>query len=175
MNFKNIEYELIRSKRKTLALEVKRGGQVIVRSPLRLSEQKITEFLSLRYDWLLRAIEIQKSKKDKCDISPEQVVALKKKAKEFLPKRVEYYSNLMQLYPKTVKINLAKTRFGSCSGQNNINFSAYLMLFPIEAIDYVVVHELAHIKHKNHQKEFYNLVERYMPDYKKRAALLKGK
>ena len=79
----------------------------------------------------------------------------------------------MQLFPTAVKINFAKTRFGSCSSKNSINFSAFLMLFPLEAVDYVVVHELAHIKYKNHQKEFYALVEKYMPDYKKRMALLK--
>lgn len=173
MVFKNIEYEIIRSKRRTLALEVKCGGQVIVRSPLNLPEQKIIEALNLRYDWLLSAIEKQKFKKDKFDFSPEQVALLKQKAKEILPKRVEYYSKLMNLYPKSIKINAAKTRFGSCSGQNNINFSAFLMLYPIEAVDYVVVHELAHIKHKNHRKEFYAFVEKFMPDYKSRAALLK--
>lgn len=175
MIFKNIEYEIIRSKRRTLAFEVKRGGKVIVRSPFFLTEQKITEFLSLRYDWLVNAVEKQKSRKDKYDISPEEINILKQKAVEILPKRVEFYSKIMNLYPKSVKINFAKTRFGSCSGQNNINFSAFLMLYPPEVIDYVVVHELAHIKHKNHQKEFYALIEKYMPDYKKRIAILKNK
>lgn len=175
MIYKNIQYEIIRSKRKTLSLEVKRGGEVIIRSPLHLSEQKITEFLNLRYEWLLKAIKRQKNKKDKYNLTSEQINALKQKAKDILPKRVEYYSNIMKLYPKTVKINLAKTRFGSCSSQNSINLSAFLMLYPMEAIDYVVVHELAHIKYKNHQKEFYNLVESYMPDYKKRILLLKDK
>lgn len=173
MVFRDVEYELIRSNRKTLSLEVKRGGRVVVRSPFRVSEQKITEFLNLRYEWIINAMERQKQKVDIYNISTEQIAILKQKAKEFLPNRVEYYSKIMQLYPKSVKINSAKTRFGSCSSQNNINFSAYLMLYPVEAIDYVVVHELAHIKYKNHQKEFYNLVEKYMPDYKKRAALLK--
>ena len=173
MIFRNIEYEIIRSNRKTLALEVKRGGRVVVRSPLRVTEQKIVEFLNFRYNWLLKAIERQKSRKDYTDISPEKISELMQKAKEILPKRVEYYGKIMNLYPQAVKINLAKTRFGSCSGCNNINFSAFLMMFPIEAVDYVVVHELAHIKYKNHQKEFYKLIESYMPDYKKRAALLK--
>ncbi|MBE6762161.1 MAG: M48 family metallopeptidase [Ruminococcaceae bacterium] len=173
MIFRNIECELIRSNRKTLSLEVKRGGRVVIRSPFRFSEQKITEFLNLRYEWLIRAIEKQKQKTDWSNISPEQIQLLNQKAKEILPKRVEYYSKIMQLYPKSIKINHAKTRFGSCSSQNNINFSVYLMLYPVEAIDYVVVHELAHIKYKNHQKEFYNLVEKYLPNYKKYAALLK--
>lgn len=174
MIFKNIECEIIRSNRKTLALEVKRGGRVIVRCPLITLEQRIIDFLNFRYDWLLKAIEIQKTKKDKFDISSEEISALKQKAKDILPKRVEYYSKIMNLYPTAVKINFAKTRFGSCSSHNIINFSAFLMMFPLEAIDYVVVHELAHIKYKNHQKEFYNLIEHYMPDYKKRIAILKS-
>lgn len=173
MVFRNIEYVIIRSNRKTLALEVKRGGEVIVRAPLRMTEQKIVEFLNFRYNWLIKAVERQKSRKDNYDIPPEKILELKQKAEEVLPRRVEYFSKIMNLYPQTVKINLAKTRFGSCSGKNNINFSAFLMMFPIEAIDYVVVHELAHIKYKNHQKEFYDFVKLYMPDYKKRAALLK--
>lgn len=173
MVFRNIEYVIIRSNRKTLALEVKRGGEVIVRAPLRMTEQKIVEFLNLRYNWLIKAVERQKIRKDNYDIPPEKILELKQKAEEVLPRRVEYFSKIMNLYPQTVKINLAKTRFGSCSGKNNINFSAFLMMFPIEAIDYVVVHELAHIKYKNHQKEFYDFVKLYMPDYKKRAALLK--
>ena len=173
MLFRNIEYVIICSNRKTLALEVKRGGEVIVRAPLRMTEQKIVEFLNLRYNWLIKAVERQKIRKDNYDIPPEKILELKQKAEEVLPRRVEYFSKIMNLYPQTVKINLAKTRFGSCSGKNNINFSAFLMMFPIEAIDYVVVHELAHIKYKNHQKEFYDFVKLYMPDYKKRAALLK--
>ena len=173
MVFRNIEYVIIRSNRKTLALEVKRGGEVIVRAPLRMTEQKIVEFLNLRYNWLIKAVERQKIRKDNYDIPPEKILELKQKAEEVLPRRVEYFSKIMNLYPQTVKINLAKTRFGSCSGKNNINFSAFLMMFPIEAIDYVVVHELAHIKYKNHQKEFYDFVKLYLPDYKKRAALLK--
>ena len=59
------------------------------------------------------------------------------------------------------------------SGKNSLNFSYRLMMYPKEAIDYVVVHELAHIKHHNHSADFYKLIEQYMPDYKKRIAILK--
>lgn len=90
-----------------------------------------------------------------------------------LPRRVEYYSEKMGLYPTSVKITSAATRFGSCSGKNSICFSYRLMLYPPEAVDYVVVHELAHIKEKNHSARFYALVERYMPDYREREKLLK--
>ncbi|MEG1614194.1 MAG: M48 family metallopeptidase, partial [Oscillospiraceae bacterium] len=76
--------------------------------------------------------------------------------------------------PTAVKITSAEKRFGSCSGKNSLCFSYRLMQYPQDAIDYVIVHELAHIKHKNHSKNFYELIEQYMPDYKERNAILKN-
>jgi predicted metal-dependent hydrolase len=72
-----------------------------------------------------------------------------------------------------VKITAARKRFGSCSGRNGLCFSLYLMQYPPEAIDYVVVHELAHITHKNHSPAFHSLIARYLPDHKARRAMLK--
>lgn len=121
-----------------------------------------------------KANKRQKSRVGLPDISAEEMFELKQKAKEIIPQRVEYYSSIMGLKPTAVKINTAKTHFGSCSGKNSLNFSALLMKYPNEAIDYVVVHELAHIKHHNHRKNFYSLVEKYMPDYKNRVKMLKA-
>lgn len=88
---------------------------------------------------------------------------------------MEYYSAVMNLYPTGVRITRAKKRFGSCSGKNSLCFSCFLMQYPLEAVDYVIVHELAHIRHRNHSKEFYDLIAGYMPDYKQREKLLKQK
>lgn len=173
MIFKDIQYRIIRSKRKSLALEVTRNAEVIVRAPLNMPETRITEFLFQRYEWIKKAIQKQKQRENKYNLSADELKCLMEKAVQIIPGRVEYYSKIMNLYPTAVKINFARTRFGSCSPKNSINFSAYLMLFPTTAVDYVVVHELAHIKYKNHQKEFYSLIEKYMPDYKNRAKLLK--
>ena len=79
----------------------------------------------------------------------------------------------MGLVPISVKISSAQKRFGSCSAQNALNFSYRLMMYPVDAIDYVVVHELAHIKHHNHSRDFYNLIKKYMPDYKEREKKLR--
>ena len=79
----------------------------------------------------------------------------------------------MGLTPTGIRITSARTRFGSCSGKNSICFSWRLMLYPPEAIDYVVVHELAHIRHHDHSPAFYALVERYMSDWRDRMKLLK--
>lgn len=84
---------------------------------------------------------------------------------------MEYYAKLMQVQPASVKINSAKKRYGSCSGTNNLNFSLYLMDKEERFVDYVVVHELAHIKYHNHGKDFYKFIEKFMPDYKERMKL----
>lgn len=94
-------------------------------------------------------------------------------AREVLPEKVQYYSRIMGLFPTGIMITGARKRFGSCSGENRICFSWRLMMYPEEAIDYVVVHELAHIRHKNHSKAFYACVEEVLPDWKKRRNLLK--
>lgn len=79
----------------------------------------------------------------------------------------------MGLRPAGITITGARTRFGSCSSKRRISFSFRLMQYPPEAIDYVVVHELAHLRHMNHSAQFYALIEQYMPDYKVRRAMLK--
>lgn len=169
------EYKLIRSKRKSLSLEISKNLDIIVRSPYGFSESEIDRFVISRNDWITKNLEKMKSRAEKypSQVSENEAKALLQKAKEILPSKVSYYSKLMNLYPTALKITAATTRFGSCSGKNSICFSYLLMRYPDEAIDYVVVHELAHIKHKNHSSDFYDLVKKYLPDYKEREKLLK--
>jgi len=105
------------------------------------------------------------------DVDIESVY--KSKTPEIVLPLVEKYSKIMNLKPSKISFRFNKSRWGSCSYKNSITFNYYLVKLPIELIEYVVVHELAHIKHKNHQKEFWNLVEVYMPDYKKRVRKLR--
>lgn len=90
----------------------------------------------------------------------------KNQALEVLPDRVNHYASAMGLSPKKVSIRKAETRWGSCSRAGNINFSSRLVMAPREIIDSVVVHELAHLAHHNHSKSFYQLVEKFYPNYK---------
>ena len=90
-----------------------------------------------------------------------------------IPSIVEKYSKLMKLYPSLIKYRKNKRTWGSCNYKNALSFNTQLCKFPIEIMEYVVVHELAHIKHKNHSKKFWNLVELYCPDYKKTEELFK--
>ena len=100
--------------------------------------------------------------------------SIKKEAKLYFKTVTNEYSRIMNLSYGRITITSAKTRFGSCSSQGNISFSYRLMLYPIEAREYVVVHELAHLLEMNHSKRFYAIVERYMPDYKERRKKLKN-
>ena len=97
----------------------------------------------------------------------------KKLAQEFLPERVRLYAGRTGLFPGSVRISSAVSRWGSCSGKNTLSFSWRLMMAPPAAVDYVVVHELAHIKEHNHSSQFWSLVESILPDYTEREKLLK--
>lgn len=107
------------------------------------------------------------------ELSKEEINDLKFRAKSVLPKLTEKFAEKMNVNYGTVKITSAKKRFGSCSVKNNICYSYILMEYPYEAIEYVVVHELAHTIHHNHSREFYNFIEKFLPDYKEREKLLK--
>ncbi|CAA6814546.1 MAG: Putative predicted metal-dependent hydrolase [uncultured Sulfurovum sp.] len=92
----------------------------------------------------------------------------KEKVKENIAPMVRDWSKKMALTPTFVGYRKAKTRWGSCSSSDRISFNYYLMKLPMELIEYVVVYELAHIKHKNHSVDFWCLVERYLADYKQK-------
>ena len=167
--------KLIRSDRKTLALEVDRSGQVIVRAPRTCPEAEIQKFLDSHALWLRKAQERQAARRQAHpEPTQEQQAALIARARELLPGRVAHWSGIMCLRPAGITITGARTRFGSCSAKNRLSFSWRLMQYPDAAIDYVVVHELAHIAEKNHSSRFYAVVAKFLPDWQEREKLLKG-
>jgi len=98
----------------------------------------------------------------------------KLEAQKLIPKIVTEYSELMQLFPTAIKFRKNKRTWGSCNYRNELNFNTLLMKFPIPLIEYVVIHELAHIKHKNHSKRFWACVEQYCPNYKEKIKEFKS-
>lgn len=166
------EYTLLRSKRKSVSIEVDNNCNIIVRAPSELSQKAIDEILGKKKAWLEKTIILQRDRKKAAkEYTQTDIELMRKKAKSILPEKVKYYAEIMQVKPASIKINSAKKRYGSCSSTNNLNFSLYLMDKDERFIDYVVVHELAHIKHHNHSKEFYKFIEKFMPDYKERMKL----
>ena len=168
------DYTVIRSKRKTLALEITPELKILVRAPMRAPMREITKLVENNADWIERNLEKQRERAAlRPTLTADDIAALKKKAAEIIPPRVAHYAAIMGLKPAGVKITSAVKRFGSCSGKNRLCFSYRLMLYPEAAVDYVIVHELAHIRHKNHGRDFYALIESILPDYKERKKLFK--
>lgn len=169
-----MEYELIKSrKRRTIEMSINDEGKLVVRAPQNMARSEIDAFVEKHRLWAEKHIKLKKERIKKYSVSPEEEENIKKNALPYLKERTEYFSAIMGLEPTGVKITSAKKRFGSCSTKNSICYSWRLMLYSKEAIDYVVVHELAHIAHKNHGPQFYALIEKYLPDYKEREKLLR--
>lgn len=169
-------YELIRSSRRTLALELTANGRLLVRAPFRCGQAEIDRFVQAHADWIEKHRAIQSHRPPSPmarEVPPEEEARLRALAAQIIPTRVEEYARRMGVTPAGIRITGARKRFGSCSGKNRLCFSWRLMQYPPEAVDYVVVHELAHIRHHDHSAAFYALIAQYLPDYREREALLR--
>ncbi|MCR4673488.1 MAG: M48 family metallopeptidase [Lachnospiraceae bacterium] len=174
----NYRVEIIRSKRRSLGLEIREPGLVTVRAPFGLSEKRIQRFLEEKELWLYENLErIARNRDEKNGaqtLSKEEIKTLAKEATEKLPPIVEKWANIMGVTYGRITIRHQKTRWGSCSSAGNLNFNCLLMLAPDEVQQYVVIHELAHRIEMNHSKAFWNIVKEYDPEYEAHKLWLKN-
>lgn len=160
--------------RRSVMLRCERDGTLTLRVPLGVWEDFLSRFLEEHRAWIDRhRAEIAKEEEKESVYTDEYVRALREKAKAILKGKVGYYANIMGVSYGRITVTGARGRFGSCSSSGNLSFSFRLMEYPEEAIDYVVVHELAHRKQMNHSPAFYAEVAKVLPDYKERSRLLK--
>lgn len=164
-------YRVIRSARRTLAVQITADGQVLVRSPYFVSNRQIANFVKSKEVWIEK--HLQKEKEPVNKLTQGQQQALKNCAKREIPERVAYYASLLGVTYGRITIRHQKTRWGSCSAKGNLNFNCLLMLAPSRVLDYVVIHELCHRKEMNHSPAFWVLVERFCPDYRQSRKWLK--
>lgn len=171
-------FRLVRSTRKTCAIEIKANGDIVVRAPLYMSGRMITEFVNSKRDWIdnsrQRLTQKQKQREELDPISPADLKILANKASIVIPAKVKYYADIIGVTYGRITVRNQKTRWGSCSSTGNLNFNCLLMLTPEEVLDYVIVHELCHRKHMNHSKDFWREVEKVIPEYKTSYAWLKN-
>lgn len=183
---KNIEVELINKKSiRHCYLTIKNSKKLQIRANQYFTHKDAQNLIDSKYGWLSKNIvklEQKEKKREKNYFLGEVFEDINKcalddfyktKAKELLPIMVEKNAHIMKLYPSALKFRKNKTRFGSCSSKNSISLNVLLMKYPLEVIEYVIIHELAHIKHKNHSKHFWSLVHQYCPNYKELDAMLK--
>lgn len=170
MQFKNHTIILQKSFRKTVSLQIK-NGQIFLKYPHFTNKKFLENFLAKHASWLEKKLAQTREKKV---LSEEEILQLKKQAKEYIPSRVAILAERFGKKYHAVRITSAQTRWGSCSSKKNLNFSYRLMQQSRQAIDYVIIHELAHLKHMNHSQKFWSHVAEMMPDYKKWEKELKG-
>ena len=176
-----VEAEVVYSDRKSLGLEVSREGTVRVRAPKRASDLAIQSWVEEKKMWIARhyleAMARREEAKERGVPDYVRYPALEEKyrrqAREKLSQRTAYFARQMGVSYGRITVRAAKTRWGSCSSRKNLNFNYKLAYMPQEIMDYVVVHELAHLRHMNHSREFWELVEQYIPDYRERRKWLK--
>lgn len=171
---------VIRSNRKTMAIQVNSDLTVTVRAPRCASSNEIERILREKEPWIRKHMEQMQEKKALYEseeieyLTKEEIQELADRALEYIPKRVEYFSRRMGVNYGRITIRNQKTRWGSCSEKGNLNFNCLLMLTPSDVIDYVVVHELCHRKQMNHSKDFWNEVEKVIPNYRESVQWLKN-
>ncbi len=220
---KEISFNIIYRKRKTLSLEIKQDGTINVLSPNGVDKNFIINEVKDKGDWILKKVEeLEIKNKNKLERNYEtgdifmylgkeyklQVVVDKtvtraevkikdeniiikanSNNKEYIQQnlklwfadetlkivkdRVNYYSKYFKDNVRAIKIKDQKTRWASCTYKNEILFNLRCSMAPIEIIDYVVVHEMCHMEHRNHSKDFYNAVGKIIPDYKEKIKWLK--
>ena len=172
-----IDYYLIKSDRKTCQIQVKADGSIIVRAPKRMRDEDIDAFVLEKADWIEKALEKVQKARERAEqyapLSEQEINNLANEALLRIPPRVEHFAALMGVEYGRITVRNQKTRWGSCSGKKNLNFNCLLLLAPEEILDYVVVHELCHLKEMNHSPRFWAEVERVLPDYKERRLWLK--
>lgn len=177
MDTKNVKMEIIKSNRKTIAVEIRSDATILIRAPFFMKEEEILKFVREKDKWIQEHLQKVQERKQNAENMPkltrEEMQQLANRALKVIPERVGFYARQMNVNYGRITIRNQKTRWGSCSGKGNLNFNCLLMLAPDEVVDYVVVHELCHLIEMNHSKEFWMQVERVMPDYKKHKLWLK--
>lgn len=160
-------YDIIRSNRKTIAIQIKGDGQVIIRAPLRMAKTDIQAFVDKKKSWIekhLNAIAQRQSASER-PFTGAELGELAISAKEDIARRVARFAPIVGVSYARITIRAQKSRWGSCSAKGNLNFNCLLMMCPEDIRDYVVVHELCHRKELNHSERFWSEVRRALPSY----------
>lgn len=142
-------------------------GRVVVTTPFYFQETAAERFMREKSSWLFSKIAFFKQFEGRVRTRPsrEEYVKQKDDAYRFAVERAGYFSNLYGFQFHQINIKSQKTRWGSCSKKGNLNFNYKIALLPPHLVDYIIVHELCHLKEFNHSREFWRLVAGIIPEY----------
>lgn len=209
--------ELIRTRRRTLAIIIEDDGRVVVRAPMRLAATAIHEFVNAKALWIAAKQDQARRQASRVplkqfvsgeeflflgepyrlEVNDDQSPSLifkggfslsaaavprartvfeqwyRRQARGVITPRVEFYAAQHGFQPQRIGITAARKQWGSCGAAGNLRFAWRLVMAPPPMIDYVVVHELVHLRHRNHSKRFWGKVRSILPDFQQREAWLK--
>ena len=158
---------LVKTFRNSYSIRVNSKDTLTVRAPLFATQTGVTALLDKHFNWIEKRIPTVDSQTENGKApDEEQIKELADKAKEYLGIRLPYFARLLDVRYNNVTVRCQKTRWGSCSAKGNLNFNCLLSLAPTEVFDYVIVHELCHLKEMNHSPAFWHEVEKIIPDRK---------
>ena len=165
-----MEYIVVKDRRrKKMIMTVEKDGSVVICAPKRMGRAAIDNFYKSNIEWVKQQqAKVAENKDQYIQLSDKDIAALKKQAKTVMAQKTEHYASVMGVCPQSVKITSAQKKWASCTKKDDaysINYSWRTMLLPEEVQDYIVVHELAHMVHFDHSKNFYSLVEQILPDW----------
>ena len=171
------EIEVIRSRRKSLSLEVKADGRVLLRAPLWAGQRQLKAFAEKNRDWIARKQEEARLRREETSaalpLTEEELKALQKRGRVLFAERAARYAPLVGVDFGRISVRKQHSKWGSCSSQGNLSFNCLLLLAPEEVLDYVVVHELCHRLEMNHSPRFWANVRRVLPDYERSRRYLR--
>ena len=172
-----MDYELILADRRSIRLQLRDDGSLLVRAPRWMSRREVDAFVASKERWICekRAI-LARGNRDwgGAALSPEELAQLRKAAQADLGARLEKWAARLGVHPTKLTIRTQRARWGSCSSRGAISLNALLLLAPETVRDYVVVHELCHMKEMNHSQRFWVEVARILPNYAESRDWLKN-
>lgn len=152
-----IQYSVVKSKRrKTSEIIVDKKG-VVIRTPFSKSNSEVRKIVEEKGKWIFKKqLEFGK-----------RISITKRKfySRKYITKRVNFYASKIGIFPQEINIKKLKSRWGSTTKNNTINLNEYLLKAPKGAIDYVILHEICHLKIRDHSHRFWKLVQKFMPNY----------
>ena len=170
-----MDWEIIKSNRKTISVEIKRDGRLIVRAPMRMKKEDIDRFVISKQDWIEKHLAKMREKNSMNlpKFANEEIGEMAQKVLPIISQRTEYFAAIIGVKYAKITVRNQVSRWGSCSSKGNLSFNCLLALVPEDVLDYVVIHELCHLKQMNHSPAFWREVEKVMPDYAEKGQWLK--
>ena len=165
-----ISYRIVRSNRKTIAIQIAPAGEILVRCPNRMRDAEVRRFVESKRWWIEKQRQRMPPQPPLTEAERQRLIL---QAKATLPVTVARFAAAMGVTYGRITVRSQRSRWGSCSGRGNLNFNCLLMLVPEQVRDYVVVHELCHRKEMNHSAVFWAEVEKVLPDYRQHRRWLK--